>query len=121
MNRVLLTNQRWEKIKPLLPPERGYWGRPSRSHRRILEGILWILRTGAPWRDLPSRYGPWSSCYNRFNRWNAMGVWQNIWEALKDDIDNENHAVDGSIVKAHQDACRVKKKQKRHSGSLEVE
>ena len=49
MNRVLLTNQRWEKIKPLLPSERGYWGRPSRPHRRILEGILWILRTGAPY------------------------------------------------------------------------
>ena len=121
MNRVLLTNQRWEKIKILLPAERGYWGRPSRSHRKIIEGILWILRTGAPWRDLPNRYGPWSSCYNRFNRWSATGVWQNVWEALKDDLDNENHAIDGSIVKAHQDACRVKKKKRKRLENLAEE
>ena len=109
MSRKILTNERWRKIKPLLPPERGYWGRPSRPHRRILEGICWILRTGAPWRDLPIRYGSWNSCYTRFNRWVANGVWQNIWEALKDDIDDENYSLDGSIVKAHQDAGRVKK------------
>jgi len=121
MNRMVLTNQRWKKIQLLLPSERGHWGRPRRAHRRMLEGILWILRTGAPWRDLPIRYGPWSSCYNRFNRWNAAGVWQHIWEALKDDVDNENRAVDGSIVKAHQDACRVKKKRKKLSENLVVE
>jgi len=109
MNRNVLTNGRWEKIRPLLPLEKGYWGRPSKPHRKILEGILWILRTGAPWRDLPKRYGPWNSCYTRFSRWTANGVWQNIWEALKEDIDHENYSLDGSIIKAHQDACRVKK------------
>jgi len=109
-----LKKEAWEKLKIILPPESGYWGRPSRAHRRIIEGILWILRTGAPWRDLPSRYGPWSSCYNRFNRWTAQGVWQSIWEVLKDDLDEENHAIDASIVKAHQDACRVKKRLKKH-------
>ena len=109
MSRSLLSDEMWEKIKPLLPPESGYWGRPSRSHRKIIEGILWIFRTGAPWRDLPADYGPWSSCFNRFNRWTSQGVWQIIWEALKDDVDNENYSIDGSIVKAHQDACRIKK------------
>lgn len=109
MARSLLSDEMWEKIKPLLPPESGYWGRPSRSHRKIIEGILWIFRTGAPWRDLPEEYGPWSSCFNRFNRWTAKGVWQTIWEVLKDDVDNENYSIDGSIVKAHQDACRIKK------------
>ena len=114
MSRKIFTRERWEKIKPLLPPEQGYWGRPSRPHRKILEGICWILRTGAPWRDLPARYGSWNSCYTRFNRWAANGTWQTIWEALKEDIDNENYSLDGSIVKAHQDACRVKKKTRRH-------
>ncbi|HEV7736290.1 MAG TPA: transposase [Chlamydiales bacterium] len=95
MSRSLLSDEMWEKIKPLLPPESGYWGRPSRSHRKIIEGILWVFRTGAPWRDLPADYGPWSSCFN--------------WEVLKDDVDNENYSIDGSIVKANQDACRIKK------------
>lgn len=113
MSRKLLTDEMWNKIKPLLPSETGYWGRPSKPHREVIEGILWILRTGSPWRDLPVEYGPWSSIYNRFNRWNAKGIWKSIWESLKDDIDHENYAIDGSIVKAHQDACRIKKKQKR--------
>jgi transposase len=109
MARTLLTDKMWEKIRPLLPRESGYWGRPSRPHRRIIEGILWVLRTGAPWRDLPLEYGPWSSCYNRFNRWTASGIWTKIWSVLKEDADNENCSIDGSIVKAHQDACRIKK------------
>ena len=121
MSRRMLTKKRWARIKPLLPPERGYWGTPSRPHHKIIEGILWILRTGAAWRDLPPKYGPWSSCYNRFNRWTAAGVWQNIWETLQEDVDHENHCLDGSIVKAHQDACRVKKKPMKHWESQEEE
>jgi transposase len=113
MARPVLKKEMWKRIKPLLPNQSGYWGRPSRPHRKIIEGILWVLRTGAPWRDLPSMYGPWSSCYNRFNRWTSQGVWQNIWEALKDELDEENHSIDGTIVKAHQDACRIKKKLKK--------
>jgi transposase len=114
MPRTLLSEEMWKKIQPLLPRETGYWGRPSVSHRKIIEGILWIFRTGSPWRDLPPEYGPWSSCYNRFNRWTAAGIWQKVWNALKDDVDNENYSVDGSIVKAHQDACRIKKKPNKH-------
>ena len=113
MTRNYLKKVAWDKLKTLLPKESGYWGRPSRPHKRIIEGILWILRTGAPWRDLPSKYGPWSSCYNRFNRWTSEGIWQNLWEVLKEDLDDENHSIDASIIKAHQDACRVKKKKKR--------
>lgn len=110
MSRITISDKMWEKLSPLIPRENGYWGRPSRSHREIIEGILWVLRTGAPWRDLPPNYGPWSSVYNRFNRWNATGLWKKIWDALKEDIDHENYMIDGSIVKAHQDACRIKKK-----------
>jgi transposase len=113
MPRQMISDAMWAKISPFLPAEKGYWGRPSREHREILEGILWVLRTGAPWRGLPVEYGPWSSVYNRFNRWNAKGIWKSIWESLKDDIDQENYAIDGSIVKAHQDACRIKKKPKK--------
>lgn len=109
MPRTVLTDEMWNKIYPLLPSETGHWGRPYKPHRDIIEGILWILRTGAPWRDLPLEYGPWRTCYTRFNRWTKKGVWNNIWDALKDDIDHENYAIDGSYVKAHQDACRIKK------------
>jgi transposase len=110
MARTILTDQIWHQMQPLLPPESGYWGRPSKSHRQVVEGILWILRTGAPWRDLPQEYGPWSSCYNRFNRWTAKGIWNDLWQTLKEEIDHENYAIDGSYIKAHQDSCRVKKK-----------
>ncbi|MFT4554496.1 MAG: transposase [Chlamydiales bacterium] len=112
MARETLTDTMWEKLSPLLPDESGYWGRPSRPHREIIEGILWVLRTGAPWRDIPEKYGPWNSCYTRFNRWSSTGIWENIWEVLKDDIDHENYAIDGSYIKAHQDACRIKKKRR---------
>jgi len=121
MPRTLLSEEMWKKIQPLLPRESGYWGRPSAPHRRIIEGILWIFRTGAPWRDLPPEYGPWSSCYNRFNRWTADGIWQKVWQVLKDDVDEESYSIDGSIVKAHQDACRIKKKPNKHWVSHEEE
>jgi len=113
MTRTILTDKLWKKLQPTLPPERGYWGRPSRSHREIIEGILWVLRTGAPWRDLPPKFGPWESVYTRFSRWTANGVWDQIWATLRDDIDHENYSIDGSNVKAHQDACRVKKKRRK--------
>ena len=112
MTRSMLSDKTWEKIKPLLPPESGFWGRPYKSHRPVIEGILWVLRTGAPWRDLPSEFGAWRTCFTRFNRWSKNGLWIKIWKALQDDIDHENYSVDGSIVKAHQDACRVKKRKR---------
>ena len=115
MRRHELTDELFNKIEHMLPGRKEHAGVTAKDNRLFINGVLWIFKTGAPWRDLPNRYGPWSSCYNRFNRWSATGVWQNVWEALKDDLDNENHAIDGSIVKAHQDACRVKKKQKKRS------
>lgn len=119
MIRTVLTDGIWERIQPLLPSESGYWGRPSKSHRVVLEGILWILRLATPWREIPSDYDPWSSCYNRFNRWTAKEVWRELWDALKDEIDHENYSIDGSNVKAHQNACRAKKKRERVFRNLE--
>src|SRR3954454_9789231 len=71
-----LTDRQWEQIAPLLPPERPTTGRPNRDHRTILNGIVWRLCTGVPWRDLPERYGKWQTVYSRFRRWQAAGVWE---------------------------------------------
>lgn len=69
-----LTNRQWKLIEPLLPSERGRWARPAKDDRVIVNGILWILRTGAPWRDLPREYGPWNTVYTRFSRWTKAGI-----------------------------------------------
>lgn len=76
----------------------------------MLEGMLWILRTGAPWRDLPSAYGPWESVYTRFSRWSASGVLARLFEALARERDDEGFLIDATIVRAHQDASGAAKK-----------
>ena len=81
MPRSYLTDYMWDKLAPLLPPERGKTGRPSKNHRDMIEAILWKHRTGAPWRDLPEEFGPWISVFTRFNRWSKVGLWQTILEA----------------------------------------
>ena len=111
-----LTDAKWEKLSPLLPPQQvKSGGRPSNDHRTTVNGILHILRTGAPWRDLPKRYGPWSTVYGRFNRWSASGLWDEILSRLHQDADQagdlnwEIHHVDGSVIRAHQHAAGSKK------------
>jgi len=111
INRGSLTNQQWEKIRPLLPPERPARGRPNHSHRRIINGILWLIRTGVPWRDLPPWFGPWGTVSSRFYRWQAAGIWQRVLQALQSQADQQGqldwtlHFVDGSVVRAHQHAA----------------
>lgn len=111
-----LTDEQWNRLEPLLPPQKPEIGRPRESHRRIINGILWILKTGAPWRDLPDRYGPWQTVYGRFNQWRKDGLWKRLFQRLQskaqaeDEIDWEVHFVDGSIVQAHQHAAGVAKK-----------
>ena len=68
----------------------------------FIEAVLWIHRTGAPWRDLPSDFGPWKTVFNRFDRWSKLGRWQGLFEALKDDVDDEWHSLDATINRAHQ-------------------
>ena len=83
-----LTNEQWTKVMPLLPPQKtGYKGRPAADHRRMINGILWIDKTGAPWRDLPKHYGKWQSVSSRFYRWRRTGMWQRILVALNQDAD----------------------------------
>ncbi len=115
MGRGDLTNEQWERLKPLLPPQKPRTGRPAKDHRTVINGILWILRTGAPWRDLPDRYGKWTTVYSRFQRWRKARVWDRLLgavQALADeqgDLDWEIHFVDGTIVRAHQHAAGAKK------------
>ena len=83
MPRSQLTDEQFALIRPLLPPEMsGKAGRPFLPHRRILGGIFWILRTGAPWRDLPEAYGNWSTVYERFRQWSQNGLFEKIVDAL---------------------------------------
>src|SRR5215207_5232934 len=82
MRRHELTDEEWATLEPLLPPSRPATGRPNKNHRTILNGILWILRTGAPWRDLPERYGSWRTVYSRFRRWQQAGVWDRVLTAV---------------------------------------
>ena len=120
MARYDLTDEEFEILKPLLPPERPpNPGCPYRSHRQVLNGMFWILRSGAPWRDLPSRYGPWNTVYDRFRRWRNKGLWQQILDALEaqarhmDQIDFilvPSTAVWFGLTKPQ----RVQKKHKRH-------
>ena len=107
---VRLTDAQWARIQPLLPSASKKGGRPGKPDRPMVEAMLWILRTGAPWRDLPSAYGPWESVYTRFSRWSAKGVFALLVEALSRERDGEGYLIDASIVRAHQDASGAVKK-----------
>lgn len=110
-----LTDEPWDRLAALLPPERPATGRPNRDHRTVLNGILWHLRTGAPWRDLPEWYGPWQTAYSRFRRWQLAGVWARILTAVladadaAGDLDWSLHFLDATIVRAHPHAAGAKK------------
>jgi Putative transposase of IS4/5 family (DUF4096) len=77
-----LTDDQWAQVSPLLPPQRPPLGRPPEDHRTILAGMLWIVRTGAAWRELPATFGPWPTVYSRFRHWRQAGIWQRILETL---------------------------------------
>ncbi len=110
-----LTDAQFATLAPLLPPEKPATGRPNLDHPTVLNGILWRLRTGAPWRDLLERYGKWDTVYSRFRRWQRAGVWARILAALQADgdaaggLDWDLHFVDGTVVRAHQHAAGAKK------------
>src|SRR5258708_25262222 len=119
MNRRDLSDQQWARLAPILPPEKPHTGHPNHEHRPI--GMLWINRTGAPWRDLPERYGKWTTISSRFYRWQKAGIWQQILDKLQSQADSQGKLdweiqyVDGTIVRAHQHAAGAK------GGQAEVE
>lgn len=105
-----LTDAQWQRLEPLLPQKTTARGRPPTSHRRVVEAMLWILRTGAPWRDLPNAYGSWKTIYTRFSRWSQSGALARLFEALARERDGEGFIIDATIVRAHQDASGAAKK-----------
>jgi transposase len=114
MNSSDLTDAQWEWLRPLLPPQKPRTGRPANDHRTVLNGILWILRTGSPWRALPERYGSWKTASSRFYRWQKAGVWDRVLTAVQRQPDTEGrldwslHFVDSTVVRAHQHAAGAK-------------
>ncbi|MFF9128454.1 IS5 family transposase [Streptomyces sp. NPDC014889] len=118
-----LTDTAWERIEPLLPGA-DRCGRPWRDHRQVVNGVLWRLRTGAPWRDLPERYGPWQTVYERFARWDADGTWAKLLEHVQVRDDGVGTlewtvSVDSTINRAHQHAAGARKKGKANGDKLE--
>jgi transposase len=118
-----LTDEAWEWIVPLLP-ENGRLGEQWKDHRKVVNGILWRIRTGAPWRDLPSRYGPWQTCYGRFARWGRDGTWDRLlaYAQMKSDAASEvvwEVSVDSTISRAHQHAAGVRRRASREDAKRE--
>ena len=120
MSRGDVTDAEWFIINLLLP-DRGERGPPIKDKRRTVNGILWVLRTGAPWRDMPKRYGNWNSVFVRFTRWSKLGVWDAVFETLASlgPPACEEQAIDSTIVRAHQHAAGVKGgiKRSKHSAA----
>lgn len=104
MVRAQLSERQWSKVDAFLRAERGA-GRPAFDNRNFIEAVLWWRRTGVPWRDLPSDFGPWKTVFNRFDRWAKMGRWERLFLALQTDRDDEWHSLDSTINRAHQHAA----------------
>ncbi len=113
--RYELTDAQWDVIEEFLPQSSGK-GRPWKEHRKVINGLFWILNSGAPWRDLPERYGPWQTIYDRFYRWQCDGTFDLILEKLQVVLDEHGYidwelwCVDGSSVRAHKSASGAGKK-----------
>lgn len=110
MRRYELREDQWLKIAPLLPGKATDPGRSGEDNRQFVQAVLWIARSGAPWRDLPERFGKWNSVFQRFNRWSKKGVWQQVFEALQEP-DLDWILLDSTIIRAHQHAAGQKKEQ----------
>jgi transposase len=115
--RTLLRNEQWRRIEHMLPGKPGDPGGRSTDNRLFVEAVLWISRTGAPWRDLPGHFGLWNSVYQRFARWSKIGVWQRVFMELSKDSEFAQRVyLDSTIVRAHQHAAgAVKKTARRRS------
>lgn len=105
-----LTDNEWALVGALLPAERGRWSRPAQDNRRFLNGMLYVLRVGCPWRDMHERYGKWNSVYVRFRRWAEQGVWDALLETLVELglTDDWQHMIDSTTVRGHSQAAGAK-------------
>lgn len=107
MSRYNLTDFEWRVIEPRLPNKPR--GVPRVDDRRVLNGIFWVQRSGAPWRDLPERYGPRTTCYNRFVRWRKAGVLDRLMDSISAAHDGAIQMIDSTSIRAHQQAATAKK------------
>jgi len=106
--RLVLSDGQWQRIEKLCVGKPEDPGGTGANNRVFVEAVLWIARTGSPWRDLPAVFGKWNSVFVRFNRWSEGGVWHRIFAALSDDPDFEYLILDSTIVRAHQHATGAK-------------
>ena len=121
MIRHRLSDGQWVRIEHLLPGKPGDPGRSGDDNRLFVDAVIWMARTGCPWRDLPPFFGKWNSVWKRFRRWAKAGIWERILAALADDPDFESVIIDGTVVRAHQHAAGGKGgfKNKRSDGRVE--
>ncbi len=108
VKRYELSERQWHRIAALLPGKTGDPGRTGADNRLFVNGVLWVLRSGARWYDLPERYGKWKTAHKRFTRWAKAGVWEGIFAALTSDPDNDYLMLDSTLVRAHQQAATGK-------------
>lgn len=110
MVRLLMSDVEWAFFEQFLSAIRGRGGRKPKDHRRVLDGIFWIARTGAQWRDLPEEFGKWISVYQQFRRWSQAGLWELILSVLNDSstVPTSVHMIDSTIIRAHQQAAGAK-------------
>jgi putative transposase len=121
MKRHRLSDAQWQRIAPLVPGKPGDPGRHGEDNRRFVEAVLWLGRTGAPWRDLPAEFGEWNSVFRRFSRWAKRGVWSRILEQVSHDPDLESLIIDATIIRAHQHAAGGKGGFKRRRSGARAE
>jgi putative transposase len=108
VKRYELSNEQWRRIESLLPGKKGDPGRSGQDNRLFVNAVLWVLRSGARWSDLPERYGKWKTVHKRFTRWAENGVWERVFESLTGDPDNQYLMLDTTLVRAHQQAATGK-------------
>ncbi len=110
MVRLWLRDDQFDRLAALLPGKAGDPGRSAADNRMFIEAVLWLARTGSPWRDLPTEFGAWNNVYQRFSRWSRRGVWHRVFAELAQDADFEEVFIDSTIVRAHQHAAGAPEK-----------
>jgi transposase len=108
LDRLLLNDAQWARIAPLLPGKKGDPGRPGADNRLFVEAVLWVVRAGTPWRDLPAAFGKWYSVWRRFRRWALKGVFERVFKELSQAPDFEYALIDGTIIKVHRHGTGAK-------------
>ena len=118
MFRRWMREDQWLRLEPMLPGKAGDPGRTGENNQLFVEAVLWVARTGSPWRDVPKEFGEWNSVYQRFARWSKNGVWLGVFAELAKESDFEEVFLDSTIVRTHQHATgAAKKKGHKRSGA----